>query len=464
MPSASPTQQLGVPGTPILGGVVSRREKNPALIGAMFWKTVEDMLRNRIEVASSTRFLLGLGGRVDWKWNPANDSAPARKVAEFFTDITVGSRKKKRAWRRSARALMLHAWKGFALGELTAVPMAEGYGVKVLPLDQHTIARWLRNPVTKEIIGVVQRDVESGREIPIPRWKLVYTVDDVLTSSPEGIGLLRQAVAATHQITRYEQIEGTVLETDIRGIPYLAAPIAEMRAAKAKRLKLDASQVTLSAGDPELETLVAFMNNHVRGADSGLLLDSAVYTDNDGKPTNVRKWSAELLRGDGGPLPHLNTAIDRIQYSLATLFGTQVLFAGKNGKGSLALSKQQAELAILLVETMLEDVKDAAENDLVPFIGQMNNIPEELWPSPETSSLEQRDVEVIAATLRDMELANLPPGDKAHDEVRAAMGISPRPEVDPAELERDAGLRGRGPAPEDDPDDVDPDDADPQED
>lgn len=408
---AAPSQILGVRGTAVIGGYVQTHETNQQLVGQARHRFDADMVKNRAVVGASSRFLLALAGRPEWRFNPADKSRRAQEVADSFTAAIADM---ETPWRRVVRTLAAYILKGYAVSEWVAKRRRDGsIGFRgIYSRPQHTLERWNMAP-GGAVDSVVQRDPQSGREITIPRWKLVYCVDDALTDSPLGIGLFRHAADASHRLKRYEQLEGGGYETDLRGVPVVTAPLSE----------LDGIE------DAEAEAILApykaIVDNHIKGTATGYLIHSDTYTDNEGKPTNVRKFSVDLLRGDSGGHVPIGAAIARVKHELATLFGTQVLLTGATGAGSLALSRQQAELAVLTVEGVLEDLVEQTYADLVVPWGKLNSIPEELLPRPETDSLQMRDVETIAAALEKLE--TLPANDPANDAARRMMSMPARP-------------------------------------
>jgi len=434
-PAARPFAMVGAPGTAIYGGVVATRETNPSLMGASRWKTFAELVQNNEGgIGNYVRFLLGLVGKVDWRWRSYDDSPKAVEVAERTEEAITGGRT---PWRRVVRTAASFLPNGFSTSEWAAERRRTGIiGIAdIQHRPQHTIERWLRDPRTRAITGVVQRDPEGGREVTIPRKKLLYIVDDALSDSPIGVGLLRQAVKITHRLKRYEQLEAWGYETDLRGVPVVKAPLSKLRE------ELVAGRITADDVETVLSPLEDIIENHIRSHDTGYMIDSEPHRSPDGSPSGAAAYSIELLKGEATSAEPMGKAIQRERYQLAMLFGAQVLLIEK---GSLALSRQMAELAVMLVEGLLADIAEAVYSDLVLPIGALNNWPEELLPRPVPAGLLVRDPEVLAKMLVDLAAADPTGRDPAVDEVRRSQGLSDRPEPDD---EAAAMLR---PAPPDD--------------
>lgn len=440
-PIARPFSMAGVPGTAMFGGVVSTRETNAKLVGSARWRTFGEMKANNDGgVGTAIRLLLGLVGKVDWRWPAAADAASQTQAEEAAERVKVACTNGATSWRRVVRSLANFLPDGYMLAEWAVERKRTGdLGVADIQVrPQHTIDRWIRDPRSREITGVVQRDPETGRQVPISRKKLIYLVDDAMTDSPIGLGLLRQAVKGVHRLTRYEWLEGIGFETNLRGVPVVRAPLSALRrAVAAKELKPEEAAAIIAP----LEEII---EHHVRSHDTGYMLDSEPHRNPDGSATSAPAFGVELLKGDASGEDALGKSIARERFALAALFGAQVLLAGEGGRGSFALSKQQAELAIMLVEGILADIAEALYRDLVVPVGALNNIPEELLPRPQPAGLLARDPETLAAMLRDLAASDPHGDDPAVDEVRTSQGLSPRPVRSPDEL---AALR---PAPDDD--------------
>src|SRR5690606_25420999 len=174
-----------------------------------------------------------LVSRPAWKVEPARDRGPteepsdaAKAAAEFvesvLDDLDVN-------WTRVVRRSSMYRFNGFGIHEWTAKRRPDGLigmaSVEVRPC--HTIARWDVEP-TGSVLGVMQRSPQTGEELWIPRKKFVYLLDDTLTDSPEGMGVLRQLVDPAERLQRYLKLEGQGYERDLRGIPVGLAPIAEI--------------------------------------------------------------------------------------------------------------------------------------------------------------------------------------------------------------------------------------------
>ena len=278
----------------------------------------------------------------------------------------------------------------------------------------------------------------SGQIIYLPRSKLVYCVDDTFTDNPDGLGLFRHLVEPSHRQTRYLQLEGWGYETDLRGVPVGRAPLTELSKMVDKKTITPTQRATIVAA------ISNFIQNHIRNPESGLLLDSETFRalDAANTPTNIAKWSMELMQAGQTSLPDLDKAIQRLNHDMARLLGIENLLLGSDGSGSLALSEDKTNSLFLTVDSAMDDLQEAAQKDIVDTIWRLNGLDEDLKPWLKPATTQFKDVEKMTAALRNLATAGavLSPNDPAIGEIRDIMGL-PRPDpADVAAMMEDAAL------------------------
>jgi len=451
IPPVAPFRSIGTTGVAEYGGYVQSRETNAALIGATKWKTLANLCTNVSIVASGVRRVMGLVN-VDWRYEAANDSAAAVEIAESVTSIMSDLNK---PWPRVARKLGMFRYNGASIASWQAKRRPDGK-VGFARIDDrpiHTIEKWIRDE-HGDVLAMVQRDPKTGREIVLPRGQTIYLADDTLSNNPEGLGLLRHCVEPAKDLAAFKKNQGIGFETDLRGIPSFAAPLADMvtEAKAAGNTSVDAINAYIAA---RIEPLTDMMNGHVRGSDTGMLLDSAVYADRVGTLTNVRKWTLELLRGDGVALEEVANAIKARMWEIAIILNIEGLLVGSDGKGGSMAMDVSKQLSLLkFVQGLIDEIVAAVQKDLVERLMWLNGWPLELMPTVKTSKVEQRDIAAIAAALRDLAAAGivLDPNSEIVYEFMSLMGFTwtGGPEVD--ELDA-AGRREPTPGPEAEPED-----------
>lgn len=428
--SASPMRTLGTGGTAVYGGYISERETNADLVGVAKWKTYANFTLNLPIVGASIRFWDALLGLSEWDYEPTPEAAgrEADEVADFyrgvFEDLAT-------PWPQVMGALGLYKYRGHSIAEWTAKRRADGaiglLDVRARP--QHTIQRW-EMLEDGTVAGVYQQSPISMREIFLPRWKLAYAVDAALSDTPDGVGLLRHAVAAAKRLVRYEQLEGWGFELDMRGVPVCRVPLDAID----KDPDLDDAKKKEKI-DP-FEKIIA---NHVRGPAQGYMIDSVTYQNGDGTPSTVPMYAIELLKGEGAGQDPIARAINRVEHQIARIFGTQFLMLGADGKGSLALSSNMLMAVTMMANASLRDLRHVVRKDLIEPLGRLNGFDPALLPKPKTSKIQLRDVADLAGMMRDLGAAVSQLGAGPVNDVLRNAGVS---EVDESRLdELDASLR-----------------------
>lgn len=417
----APTETLGVAGTAVYGGYIEDGESSTDLKGVAKYKTFSNAIANTAIIAAGVRLLLNLASNASWKFEPAEDSgeageAMAEQVEAIFHDM-------RRPWHRTVRRLAGHRFYGFALGEWIAKRNEDGtIGFKdVLPLPQITIQRWLLEP-DGWVQGAIQTSPQTGKDVAIPRQKLIHVVDDSLNDSPEGLGLLRHVADSVRRLRRLEELELWGYAGDLRGIPIGRAPLAELNNAVKKKL------ITRAKADAMVEGLENFVRRHVKTPDLGIMLDSAVYksTGEQRQPSDVPQWAVELLDGGTYSLEAVAAAIIRIQREIARVLGVEHLLLGENSAASRSLSSDKTQSFGLLVDSTLRAIREGVEQDLLPPLFELNGWDPALTPTLKTEAQAFRNADELSAVLRDLATAGvqLDRQDEAVQEIMDLLGLS----------------------------------------
>lgn len=437
------TDTIGVGGQVIYEGWLQSKELDPRLSGQRRYQTYSELVANSTITATGLRHMLGLIVKPSWKWEPADDSSEAERLAELVEAIVEDI---ATPWANVVKSIALFKWYGFSINEWTAKLRDDGVvGIlDIEPRPQVTIERWFTER-SGAVLAVIQRDPQTGTPIVIPRGKMVYAVDNTLDHTPEGMGLLRHVVQAATSLERYEQLEGFGFETDLRGVPIARAPLAAMQElVDSNAAGWDASRVASM-----LAPIKDFLQHHIKNPKLSLLLESRTYqtTDERQSPSSVPMWGLDVVRGGTTSQEACAQAITRINVEIARMLGAEHLLLGADGSGSLAMSRDKSENVAMLVDGVLAEISAAVKRDLVRPIFRMNGWDEALMPTPKTETAQLRDVEQVTAALRDLAQAGavLGPGDPIVNAVRRRLGMPDEVEQTPAMV--DAMIGGGKPPP-----------------
>lgn len=440
--SVGPTRVAGVSGTAVYGGFVDDFERDAELVGRRRFETFSNMIANVSIVSAGMRFFLNLLSNPDWRAVPNPDTVPTGQEAraeELAKLTTMIMHDMDTPWNRVVRRTGMFRYHGFSIQEKIARRTQNGViGLRdIAPRPQITIEKW----DTEEdgtVHGAVQRAPESQRELYIPRDKMVYAVDDAMSDSPTGLGLLRHCAEPARVLKRYEQLEGWGFETDLRGTPVGRAPLQALQDA------VESGEMSAEERDQKISAMKTFIENHIRSPKLGLLLDSMAYesADEAQRPSSVRQWDLELVKSGGQSHAEIAAAIERKIREMARVLGVEHLLLGDNGVGSFAMARDKSHNFALIVDNTLKDLIAIYFKDVVTWIFALNGWPMELRPKLVTDKLKFRNVDEITGALLDMSRAGatLHEDDPAILETRRLLGLSePTTILTPqerAELER----------------------------
>jgi len=206
---------------------------------------------------------------------------------------------------------------------------------------------------------------------------------------------------------------------------------------------VDSNKISKTQRDQMLAPIESFMNSHIQDPSNprGLLLDSMTYTTDDEaeRPSNVKQWELELLKGNATSQEAVASAIDRETRNIARILGVEQLLLGESALGSFALSRDKSNNFALIIDGTLIELKSGFEKDLIDPIMMLNGWPEELKPSLKTDSTQYRDIEQITNALRNLAAsgAMISPDDPVINTVRRILGL---PELDFTKLDIDSSL------------------------
>lgn len=444
--NVAPTKEIGTSGAFDTSGQLVTTETNPKLRGSQRYTTFSDLLANVAIVAAGTRAFLNLLSNSTWTVSPAEteneaDATKAQEAADLVDDVLNDM---QRPWSRVVRRSAMYRFYGFSIQEWTAKRRPDGkIGLlDVAPRPQSTIERWALDEAGN-VEGCTQVNPKTFREVFLPRSKIIHIVDDALSDSPEGLGLLRHLVDSNHRLQQYQMLEAFGFETDLKGIPVARIPYGKLRA-------MVGNGITEAERKQIIKPLEDFVSNHIKNTALGLALDSAPYRDNGESqaPSSTLEWDIKLLQGSPGTAAQVASAIERIIRDMAIVLGVQGLLLGGDGSGSLALGRVFSEQFAQMVDSALSEILEAYEADLVPVVCRLNGIPEELWPELATQLAQHFDIDQVTAAIRDLadSGAVLAPDDPVVNAVREMLGL---PLVDLEQLAIDAALVPPAPPPPD---------------
>lgn len=422
----APTKEIGTPGIVNYGGYLQSREKNNDLRDYRKFTKYEEILSNISVIGAAARYYINLAAKAKWSVEPVDDTDEAKQAAELVEQL-MGE--VDNTWSKIVRQSCMYRFHGFSVQEWTAKRMESGllFFDSIENRPQWTIERWDTDD-RHRVIGFAQRDPETSEELYIPRRKTVYIVDDTFSDQPDGLGVLRQIYKDARKLETLEDLETSGFERDLRGSIVARIPYGEFRR------QVEAGEITeadASAAIRAIEKVAAMVR---KSPDTAIALDSATYpnkSDTGISTSSQLLWNIELLQSSSSGLPDIADAIKRKNLEIARALGVESIMLGGDGAGSLALSKDKTNALLLQVNSTLEDVRAQYQKDLVERFWQLNSgfLDENLMPRLIVEELQSKDVESVAAILRDMASAGaiLDGQDPIIDELRRDLGYSETP-------------------------------------
>ena len=424
-PKAPDRKEVGVSAASIVGGYLQGDEKNAKLRDENKQREYDEMVRNHPIVAASVRAFLNFASKADWSSEPVDDSSAAKQAAEFADQLRDDI---ETSWSRVHRQAATYKFNGSSILEWTAKIGDDGQWLfsTIEPRRARTITRWDIDD-DGQLLGIEQTAPISGETFYIPRTKLAVFTDDALTDQPDGMGLLRHAFRHTERLASLEELEMQGFERDMRGLMIGRVPYAALRDA------VEAGSITETDAKAAILSLERLVQMQRKQPTTALLLDSATYenkSDTGIAASSIRQWDMELVQGSSPGLSELDTAIHRLNTEIARIFGTEFLLLGADGAGSLALSKSKMSAFLESVNCANKDIEERANKDLLDVAWRKNGFDDELKPRWKIADLQERDMDQIAQTLKDLAAAGIDSSDPALNDIRGRMGLPPAPSVD----------------------------------
>jgi hypothetical protein len=425
-----PEKARGSDGVIAYGGYLMSGEKDSKLIGQQKWITYANAMNAAI-VATGVRYFGNLLAGTEWhvEPNPAGGAAADRGV-EIVEQGLIGAEMSK-PWSSVVRKAAMYRLYGFSLHAAAVRRRADGMIVfsDLAHRPQWSIEQWLRPDEQSAWESVRQRTM-SGEFFPIPLSECLYCVDDTLTDSPEGVGLLRHVIQLVNRLDRYQVLEWLAYEGDMAGIPIGRAPLELLKDA-AGTSDAVAQAATVAAAT---NTLKGVIENRIKTPEAlqYLLLDSATYVAaQTGQISPIQKWGLDILKGNTNGLPQINEVIKRLQFEIARVLGIEFALVGAEG-GSYAMHEDKTSMFATSLSVTLAEMGNFATNQLARRLVALNGLdPDVATPKLCAEPISTDKVEATAKSLYLLQLAKLHPLDPAGAVIRERLRLPP---IDPATL------------------------------
>jgi hypothetical protein len=205
---------------------------------------------------------------------------------------------------------------------------------------QNTVYRWLMDD-DGGIAGFVQQ-TGRGESVEIPIEKLILYRTRVEANNPEGRSILRPSYIPYYFLKNIQQIEAVGIERDLAGLPVVGLP--------------EGASVTGTESDAA--TAAKIVRNIRNDEQAGVVLSHG--------------WELTLLSTGGSRMFDTNQVINRYKKDILMTVLGQFLMLGMDGKGSLALSKDQTDFFNMAVNGFAKIIAETFSKFAIPKLLTLN--------------------------------------------------------------------------------------------
>ncbi|HSN29506.1 MAG TPA: hypothetical protein VLT45_24630, partial [Kofleriaceae bacterium] len=399
-----------------------------ALVGRRKWTTYSDSMIVPV-IATGIRYFANLLSGTDWtaEENPMG-GADAKRAVDIVTQGLLEA-PMLRPWTQVVKKASMFRPLGFSLFATAMRRRPDGMVVfsAIEHRPQFTIERWIRDDETQPFRAVDQRAPESQRLITIDLDECFYLVDDTLTDSPEGVGLLRHVIEYVRRLKLFEEWEGSAYSQDISGTPIGGAPLALLEQ-QVGSTDPDVIKAKQTAATDTLRTFLTKRNKDPSTA-PWYVRDTAMYANPDGSLTQAAQWTLDILKTETKNLDKLDQTIRRVELQIARVLGIEFALMGGTGDGSYAQHEDKTSMFATNIQTTLTEMGAAATAQLARRLVAANGLdPDTCTPRLVAEPVSTEAIETVTRALANLALAGLPANDPARNVLRKRMRLPPEPE------------------------------------
>jgi hypothetical protein len=431
----------GSDGVIAYGGYIQTNETSSALTGSRKWTTYANAFAHpAVAVASILRAALLSGVKWTLTENPAGGKLAQRGIEIIEQGLLYNTRLAK-PWPKVVSKAGMHWFNGFSLHAASVARRPDGTVVfaDLGHRPPHTIEQWHRATPQDPWDSVTQR-IGDGNTYQIDLDDCLYLVNDALTDSPEGVGVLRLIAERIRRIGLYEKLEGSEMFSSMGGLPIARAPIEEIVAGTSGDVA--AKQAAVNSATSKITTAVS---DRIKtpSEQQWLMLDSTTFRgSNPDTISSTQKWGVEIVKGDLQGLADIRKVITDEDLNVARILGVEFVFVGGGDTaGSFGMHESKVSMFAAAMQTSITEIATAAEAQLVRRLIRANGLdPDVAAPYLVPSPIGTKDVEKAARTLGLLQMAALPPNHPAKIAVFEALDL-------PWQDETDLGMSPRRPMP-----------------
>ena len=407
---------LGVAGDNTSNGQIRADEFLPELRGKKAIRKYREMRDNDSTIGAVMYATEQVLRDVDLKVMPANDSAEAKKEAEFVESVLDDMDHTLDDHIAESLSNLSYGFAWFEViykrrtgpterSDKKRSKYTDGrMGVRKIAIRAPwTISRFDVDQQTGDVKGIYQDGSSYNNSNYIPTRKSLYYRTTTINGDPAGRSILRNAYTSYEYVNNLQSIEAIAVERELAGIPVARIP--------AEYLSGDAT-ASQSGFVNNLQSILRDVKFNEQGY---IILPSDTYPDKDGAPTNQKLVDDELMSSSGSRNIDIDPIVRRYQHDIARSVLSEFLMLGGGNTGSYALSKSKTDLFLRALESYIQAIVDVLNKQLVERLWELNGLNYDLMPQIVAGDVAPHDLREIAGFLRNLNGADINVSD--HPEV-----------------------------------------------
>jgi phage gp29-like protein len=357
------TTELGGTGTTIIGGFLANQDYNPDFTGTRRITVFDEMRLSDATVRAGLNMVKLPILSADWYIKePSGDSELGEPAS--FVDRQL-FKNPSFSWTALLRQILTMCENGNSIFEKVFEQLTNGkIGWKRLaPRLSKTIYRWtLQDGQSPGIYQILP----TGKTAEIPRWKLLYFINEQEGSNYEGISLLRAAYMPWYYKKLYYKIDSIAAEKQGMGVPQIKVPnqASPQDKAKARQIAQNIRANEKAYHELPMGFTIEFMDTH-----------------------------ADTLKD-------CKEMIDHHDRQISKAFLAQFLELGAQKSGSYALSSSQSKLFLLGLEYLTKIIQEEM-NKAIKELCDLNfpGLKEDEYPTLEYGAIGEVDYTQLSEAL-----------------------------------------------------------------
>lgn len=430
------TSEVGYTGLNIVSGV-SQEELKRELNFPMSMTTYKQMSYHAV-IAAALALYEVMVTKVDWRVKPPEDATEEElKRAKFIEECMHDM---DHSWLDFIQEVVSVKTYGFAVHEKVYRRRLKSKGSKyndglvgwkkLATRSQDTIDKFDFDDEGRELLAVRQNlsrmydyfnrfASRSEKEVVLHRSEFLLFRTGKNRENPFGKSALRDCYYSWKFLTQIEEIEAVGVARDLQGMPILHIPATLM------------TEDATASQKAQYENCKKIISNIQNNQQNGLLLPSEVDPD-----TKMPLFKLELLGTEGKKNFNTESIKTYHKNNILTALFADILIMGQSSTGSYALGTLKNNLMGISVESLLREIKNVINEDLIYQTFQVNGWDTSRLPTIEYDDFQEENLEEFSKFIQRVASVGLIEMDRSVlNKIRSSIGVDLYPEDLPPQKE-----------------------------